>query len=399
MNSNCLQKKFSGSTLFLILLLSFSHVLLASQMQEWKSNFQVNERSEAGEGVNRSIVGTQPVDPFLSFVAWCVRHLWELVVLTVLVLVYLLLTRRKTPVEPADPLYKNSFVQAIGKITSEALAFCSRHKWKLSISLMLIGLICVVRCYVVPRLVFPGQYLLDLPASNYLGNPSATNITNVTTESGPRHVLINSEEERFSTEIQKVILWFGGNAEVNTSPNTIDSRAEFLETFCPACDVLLAGRPGYGGSAGSPSEKANYAAAVEAFDWLINQGYSPSNIYVGGFSMGNTEAIYLASKNPDIAGLLCFAPFTSLPAVVQVKCSTIIFYGTNDPIIPLSDGKDLATTSCNANPSCNSPDEIFFSIDGATHRNLIRKMESGLNASDDHPSYRAARALQDFFSD
>ena len=421
-NRELYTKKFfsHAGPLFLILLLSFSHVLLASQNQQYASEHQVTERNKVS--TNRRTVQLargihfKLVRIFSSFAAWCARYKWKLFISSVLVMMfYFLLLRHKIPVEPIVPSVAPPW---------SFLAFCSRHKWKLSISLMLIGLICVVRCYVVPRYVFPGQCLLDLPASNYLGNPSATNITKVTTKSGLEHVYFNKEPGSNRTD-RKLVLWFGGNGEVNTLLKTINSRLGFIKEFCPACDVLLAGRPGYGGSAGSVSSDQNiYGGADEIYEHLIGLGYKPENIYVAGFSMGNTAAIYLAATR-DVGRLLCFAPFTSLPAVVQdniinlplwliriltgfvfpnngfmeqVKVPTMIFHGTNDRIIPHSHGKDLATAYCNANAGCSSPDEMFFSIDGATHRNLIRKVESGLN--DLSNSYhRAAETLKKFFSD
>ncbi|MGH6738315.1 MAG: alpha/beta hydrolase, partial [Bradyrhizobium sp.] len=85
--------------------------------------------------------------------------------------------------------------------------------------------------------------------------------------------------------------------------------------------VLLIDYPGFGRSAGSPSEAGLYAAGDAAYDWLVNEKkVPPKRLLIHGLSLGGGVVVDLASRRPHRA-LILTSTFTSFPdeaqAVVQ----------------------------------------------------------------------------------
>jgi uncharacterized protein len=79
--------------------------------------------------------------------------------------------------------------------------------------------------------------------------------------------------------------------------------------------VLFFDYPGYGRSAGAPSEAGCYAAAEAAYRWLVDvQKIPPERILLWGESLGGAVAVELASRKPHRA-LVLVRTFTSLPEV------------------------------------------------------------------------------------
>src|SRR5262249_23300650 len=81
--------------------------------------------------------------------------------------------------------------------------------------------------------------------------------------------------------------------------------------------VLIFDYPGYGKSAGKPSEAGCYAAADAAYDWLVQQQRVPAErLLLHGGSLGSGVAVELASRRRN-RGLALVAPFTSVPDMAQ----------------------------------------------------------------------------------
>lgn len=82
--------------------------------------------------------------------------------------------------------------------------------------------------------------------------------------------------------------------------------------------VLIFDYPGYGKSAGSPSEAGCYAAADAAYDWLVQEkGIPPQKILLCGESLGGGVAVDLAGRQLHRAVVL-LSSFTSVPDVAQL---------------------------------------------------------------------------------
>ena len=90
-----------------------------------------------------------------------------------------------------------------------------------------------------------------------------------------------------------------------------------------ALDVFILELPGYGMRAGSPSLKSFLAAAEEAFALLPKE----KKIYLVSESLGTGVAAHLGKTFPnEIAGMVMFVPYASLPSLAQSKMPLLLPY-------------------------------------------------------------------------
>ena len=118
--------------------------------------------------------------------------------------------------------------------------------------------------------------------------------------------------------------------------------------------------PGYGRSAGSPSEEGAYARARAAYSHLQHRlGYQPSHIVAYGCSMGGGVAIDLAQHSP-VAGVITEGTFTNswemakhlypylpiwpllpkrfnnIEKISSIKAPKLLIHGESDRTVPVS---------------------------------------------------------------
>ncbi len=147
--------------------------------------------------------------------------------------------------------------------------------------------------------------------------------------------------------------------------------------------VLLYDYPGYGNSAGKPTEESCYAAGAAAYEWLTDQEkLAPRCIVLLGESLGGGTAVELATRYDHRALVLIFT-FTSLPAVAKYhypflptrqlmrtrfdnlekigRCHRPVFiaHGSSDKVVPFSHSEALFTAA-------NEPKE-FLRLEGFGH--------------------------------
>ncbi len=88
-------------------------------------------------------------------------------------------------------------------------------------------------------------------------------------------------------------------------------------------DVYVLEYPGYGARAGAPGEASWLAATEEGFSLLPKD----RPIYLVSESLGTGMAAYLAKTHPDqVAGMVMFVPYDSLPALAQSKMPVLLPY-------------------------------------------------------------------------
>jgi len=158
---------------------------------------------------------------------------------------------------------------------------------------------------------------------------------------------------------QPTLIYFHGNA------GNIKDRAPRLDRFSGAgYGVFLFSYRGYGGSTGTPSERALIADAKRAYDHLSEHGVQPADIIPYGESLGSGVAVQLAAEK-KVGAVILDAPYPSLPAIgkriypflpvetfmtdrfdskrhiQQVNAPILILHGTEDTTIPIALGREL----------------------------------------------------------
>jgi len=156
---------------------------------------------------------------------------------------------------------------------------------------------------------------------------------------------------------QPTLLYFHGNA------GNLASRSERVRKYVErGIGIFILSYRGYGGSTGSPSERANVADAKVAYEALIKDGVAPEDIILYGESLGSGVAVQLAAEKP-VGALILDAPFTSIVDVAakaypylpvrgfifdrydtvghlnKVKAPLLVLHGEEDEVIPVAMGR------------------------------------------------------------
>lgn len=178
---------------------------------------------------------------------------------------------------------------------------------------------------------------------------------------------------------QFTLLYFHGNG------GTLASRAERIAAYlAQGQGIFMMAYRGYGGSTGTPSERANVADALLAFDTLAGKGVPPRNIILYGESLGTGVAVQVAAARRP-GGLILDAPYTSIADVGaraypylpvkllmrdryetmrfigQVQAPLLVIHGDRDQVIPVHMGEKVYAAA-------PGPKEIAI-IPGAGHTN------------------------------
>lgn len=113
-----------------------------------------------------------------------------------------------------------------------------------------------------------------------------------------------------------VLVYFHGNGD-NISGNLNHSYRFHQMGF----SVLIVDYRGYGLSQGDfPTETSVYEDVDTAWNYLVNQrGIPPENIVIYGHSLGGAIAIDLAIRQPNAAGVIVEASFTSMRDMVDYQ--------------------------------------------------------------------------------
>ncbi|OZH52309.1 phospholipase [Hydrocoleum sp. CS-953] len=127
----------------------------------------------------------------------------------------------------------------------------------------------------------------------------------------------------YRSDFPNVVLYFHGNG-VNIGAN-VEQAYKFHKL---GFDVLLIDYRGYGRSTGNfPSEAQIYQDIEIVWNYLVNQRQiNPQNILVYGHSLGGAIAIELATRHPQMAGLIIQSSFTSMQSMVNYEGGIYKFF-------------------------------------------------------------------------
>lgn len=155
------------------------------------------------------------------------------------------------------------------------------------------------------------------------------------------------------------ILYFHGNA------GALEARSERIRKYMAhGLGVFMMTYRGFGGSSGKPSEAANVADALQAYDNLVASGVPAADIVVYGESLGTSVAVQVAGARP-VAGLVLDAPYTSMvdlaalhhpwipgrwfmtdryetrQHIANVTAPLLVLHGERDTIVPIEMGREI----------------------------------------------------------
>jgi len=155
-----------------------------------------------------------------------------------------------------------------------------------------------------------------------------------------------------------LFLFTHGNAELATA-----WVGAFDEPRSWGFGVLLLEYPGYGGAAGSPSERSVTNAVLAAYDWAAHDSrFDSTRIVAVGRSIGTGAAAHLAAGRP-VAAVILQSPFTSVRAFARTVLAPgflvrdpfdnvanlrnyhgplLVLHGDHDEVIPTAEGRALA---------------------------------------------------------
>lgn len=178
------------------------------------------------------------------------------------------------------------------------------------------------------------------------------------------------------------ILYFHGNG------GSLVTRTERIAKYMSrGLGVFMMTYRGYGGSTGTPSERAIISDAKFAYDRLVTLGVEPDEIVLYGESLGSGVATQLAAVR-EAAGLILDAPYTSmldlarlhyplLPArflmtdryetaryIGAVRAPILIIHGEEDDVIPVAMAHELIARA-------TAPKKLV-TYDGAGHSDHYR---------------------------
>lgn len=155
-----------------------------------------------------------------------------------------------------------------------------------------------------------------------------------------------------------LIIFTHGNAEL--AEHWV---GRFAEAGSWGWGVLLLEYPGYGRSAGTPSEQSIFEAAAAAYDWARRDSrVDAARIVAWGRSLGGGPAAWLAANRPLaglilesaftstrdlmgrylIPGFLVRDPFDSVRALQRYRGPLLVVHGRDDRIVPVAQGRTLA---------------------------------------------------------
>ena len=176
---------------------------------------------------------------------------------------------------------------------------------------------------------------------------------------------------------QPTLLYFHGNAAA------LEVRRERIAKYLNrGRGVFIMAYRGYSGSTGQPSEAANIADAMLAYDALIAEGVRAEDIILYGESLGTSVAMHVAALK-KARGLILDSPFTSMAeraaqiywwlpvnallkdryvsrdVIGRVHIPLFILHGEADEVVPVAMGREMFALA-------NEPKEIV-TLPGAGH--------------------------------
>jgi len=156
-------------------------------------------------------------------------------------------------------------------------------------------------------------------------------------QSTPRDINLIYEEVWLSVDEQKLNAWWIESSQpyspvllyLHGNGSNLGDLVEVGRFFHNlGISILLIDYRGYGHSQGNfPDEKSVYEDAEVAWKYLVEERKIPAqNIFVYGSSLGGAIAIELAKREPQMAGVIIEASFTSIKEIADYRMPWLIVF-------------------------------------------------------------------------
>ena len=227
-------------------------------------------------------------------------------------------------------------------------------------ALLIYAAYCVLLFLVQRQVVFP-RYMIPTPATPDL---QALGIEPLWLETSFGKVEAGYLPPISAEKPSPAVIFGHGNGElIDYWPNELGRFASM------GVGLLLVEYPGYGRSAGSPSQESISETFIQAYDRLAaRHDVDAARIVLFGRSLGGGAVCDLALKRPSAALILmsCFKsvsafavrylapaflirdPFDNLSAVRQYPGPVLVIHGRFDEVVPFSHGRALNAAARNA---------------------------------------------------
>lgn len=207
--------------------------------------------------------------------------------------------------------------------------------------------------------MYPGASMGSVGGAHGRDLPFVEEVQLVTTV-GRVDALFMGAADRGDAGPYPAIIFTHGNAElIDVWPRPLSSFREL------GLSVLIVEYPGYGRSAGTPSQRTIMETMLAAHDWLIARAdVDETRIVAMGRSLGSAPAVGIARVRP-VAALILQSPFKSVAAMAAERFflpgflvrdrfdnravlrsydgPVLVLHGTRDPVVPYSHGAALAS--------------------------------------------------------
>jgi pimeloyl-ACP methyl ester carboxylesterase len=230
---------------------------------------------------------------------------------------------------------------------------------------ILAGAVCIYAAYCVllflvqRQVIFPRYLIPTPPAPDY----NALGVEPLWLETSFGKVEAWYLPPKSAKEPYPAVIFGHGNGEL------IDYWPRELGRFASmGAGLLLVEYPGYGRSAGSPSQDSISETFTLAYDKLVaRKGVDPARILLFGRSLGGGAVCDLALKRPSAAIILMSAfksvqgfavrylapallirdPFDNLAAVRRYDGPVLVIHGNADEVVPFDHGQALHAAARN----------------------------------------------------
>jgi pimeloyl-ACP methyl ester carboxylesterase len=157
-------------------------------------------------------------------------------------------------------------------------------------------------------------------------------------------------------------------------------------------EVVALDYPGYGRSAGTPSEASIAKATQRAWRELVERAGSERPRFIAGWSLGAAAAAQLAAAEPEsVDGLILLSPWSRLADVAalhfpawlvgplltdrydtlgatrEIRCPALVVHGADDELIPVEQGRRVFAAL--------SEPKAWLEVSGAGHNDLLDREE------------------------